>query len=833
MRKRILRVLAVVLAILILAGIGGGVWVRSQLTGSLPRLDGQLEVVGIAAPVRVERDELGIPTIHAKNRPDLAYATGFVHAQDRFFQMDLLRRNSAGELAELVGPAVIEVDRKSRVHRFRDVAGRMLAAAPDDDRVILAAYTAGVNAGLAALRKKPFEYLLLDVEPAPWRAEDSALVMFSMYLDLQGEDAEDESTLGVLHDLLPEPMFDFLAPRGTKWDAPLQGEAFAVPPTPSGEVFDLRTTPPTTSARNDHLGGGRPARLELADATRRARRPPPNIFALPDSDDLDHFKPGSNNWAVAGSHTSDRRAIVADDMHLGLRVPHVWYRASFVWGDKDDPGGQQQITGATLPGTPAMVVGSNGHIAWGFTNSEGDWVDLVIVEPEGNDKKAYRTPDGPRAFEHHSEVIKVKGGADETLEVVSTIWGPIVDHDHLNRPRALRWVAHDPQGVNMGALRLESARTLDEAMRVANESGSPAQNFVVADRTGGIAWTILGRIPRRVGFDGRLPGSWADGARKWDGWLTPEEYPRIVNPANGRIWTANARVVDGPMLATLGDGGYDLGARASQIRDDLLAVDKADEADMLDIQLDDRAVFLEPWQKLLLSLLTAEAIADDARRQEARELVENWGGHAAIDSAGFRIVRGFRQAVIKQVLTSLTQTCKRADAKFDLARQDRSEGPVWQLITERPPHLLDPRYLTWDAMLLATLDATIDGLAPNGKSLADCTWGEYNTTKIQHPLSRAVPRLSPWLDMPGEPLPGDTANMPRIQGPAVGASQRMAVSPGHEEQGYFHMPCGQSGHPLSPHYADGHSAWSHGARTPFLPGPTMHVLVLFPADTSL
>lgn len=803
MRKRIFRVLAVLFAILILAGIGGGLWVRSQLTGSLPRLDGQVEVVGISAPVRVERDELGIPTIHAKNRPDLAYATGFVHAQDRFFQMDLLRRNSAGELAELVGPAVIVVDRKARVHRFRDVAGRMLVAAPDDDRAILAAYTEGVNAGLAALRKKPFEYLLLDVEPAPWRPEDSALVMFSMYLDLQGEDAEDESTLGVLHDLLPEPMFDFLAPRGTQWDAPLQGEAFAMPPTPTAEVFDLRQTRPTMAkvAWKEH--------------------------------DLDHFKPGSNNWAVAGSHTHDRRAIVADDMHLGLRVPHVWYRASFVWGDKNDPDGQQQITGATLPGTPAMVVGSNGQIAWGFTNSEGDWVDLVIVEPEGNDKKLYRTPDGPRAFEHHSEVIKVKGEADETLEVVSTIWGPVIDHDYMNRPRALRWVAHDPQGVNMSALRLESARTLDEAMRVANESGSPAQNFVVADRKGGIAWTILGRIPRRVGFDGRLPGSWADGTRKWDGWLTPEEYPRIVNPANGRIWTANARAVDGPMLATLGDGGYDLGARASQIRNDLLALDEADEADMLDIQLDDRAVFLEPWQKLLLSLLTPEVIADDVRRQEARELIENWGGHAAIDSAGFRIVRNFRQAVIKQVIASLTETCKKADPKFDLAHQDRSEGPVWQLVTERPPHLLDPRYATWDAMLLATLDATINGLAPGNTSLAEDTWGAHNTMKIQHPLSQAVPRLSRWLDMPSEPLPGDTANMPRIQGPAVGASQRMAVSPGHEEQGYFHMPCGQSGHPLSPHYADGHSAWSHGVRTPFMPGPTIHVLVLYPADTSL
>jgi penicillin G amidase len=175
---------------------------------------------------------------------------------------------------------------------------------------------------------------------------------------------------------------------------------------------------------------------------------------------------------------------------------------------------------------------------------------------------------------------------------------------------------------------------------------------------------------------------------------------------------------------------------------------------------------------------------------------------------------------------------RKADPKFDLAHLDRTEGPVWRLVTERPPHLLDPKYATWDAMLLATLDATIDGLAPGKASLADCTWGTYNRTKSQHPLSRAISQLSRWLDMPSEPLPGDTANMPRIQGPSVGASQRMAVAPGHEDQGYFHMPCGQCGHPWSPHYADGHPAWVHGVRTPFLPGPTIHVLVLYPADAS-
>ena len=309
---------------------------------------------------------------------------------------------------------------------------------------------------------------------------------------------------------------------------------------------------------------------------------------------------GSNNWAISAKRTADGRAIVANDMHLGIRVPHIWYRASFVWPEADGATTDQRITGLTLPGTPAMVVGSNGHIAWGFTNTQADWADVVIVDVDPHDKESYLTPKGPQKFVHHSEKIKVKDAPDAVLDVVDTIWGPVIETDAKNRPRVWRWVAHDTEGVNMGLLKLESARTLEESLRLANLAGAPGQNFVVADEKGRIAWTVMGRLPRRVGFEGRLPSSWADGSHRWDGYLKPEEYPRIIDPADGRIWTANARVVSDDLLARLGDGMYDLGARAQQIRDDLRKLDKANEADMLKIQLDDRAVFLERWRKLLV-----------------------------------------------------------------------------------------------------------------------------------------------------------------------------------------------------------------------------------------
>ncbi len=210
--------------------------------------------------------------------------------------------------------------------------------------------------------------------------------------------------------------------------------------------------------------------------------------------------------------------------------------------------------------------------------------------------------------------------------------------------------------------------------------------------------------------------------------------------------------------------------------------------------------------------------------------MEGWGGHASIDSASYRVVRAFRERVRGLVLDPLLAPARAKDGKRlrpGTAPNARWEGPVWALVTERPAHLLDRRYESWDALLLDALDATVLELTSDGRPLGDHTWGERNTALIRHPLSRAVPQLGAWLDMPREPLPGDN-HMPRFQSPSAGASERFAVSPGREEQGYFHMPCGESGHPLSPHYADGHAAWVRGEKTPFLPGPAVNVLTLVP-----
>ena len=701
--RKLAMTLAATVALGLVAACGFALWAYLQLRASAPVLEGTVALPGLTAPVVVERDELGVPAIQARARLDVARVTGFLHAQERFFQMDLLRRSAAGELAALFGAAALPADRAARVHRFRARSRRALAALGDEDRALIGVYTEGVRAGLEALAAPPFEYLLLGARPEPWRPEDTALTTLAMYMVLQQPAGARESALGVMHDVLPGPLFEFLAAPTTLWDAPIVGGPLPAPPIPGPEVFDLRSR----------------SRPELASIGR-------SVPALSDPAGWE-LAAGSNNWAVAGSLTDHGGALVADDMHLPLSVPNIWYRASFEYPDAR---GERRVVGVTLPGTPAIIVGSNGDVAWGFTNSNGDWGDLVVLELDPDNRNRYRTPGGWRDFEHFSETLEVRDGEDEVIEVVETVWGPVIDRDHRGRLRAYRWVAHDPRAGNLEILRLESAESVAEALEIANRAGVSAQNFTVGDREGHIAWTIIGPIPRRFGHDGQLPSSWADGRRGWDGWLSPDEYPRVVDPASGRIWTANNRIVEGEMLAKIGPGAFVNSARARQIRDDLLAADHFDERDLLAIQLDDRALFLTPWRDLLLEVLDDAAVRNDARRAELRRFTQDWGGRAAVDSVGYRMVRAFRLGVESRVFPALTTRCAEADPRFDYGQTGRQqEGPLWSLVSERPLHLLDPRFASWDALLLDAVDRLLDDFASDGSDLGSPLYASSSPPK--------------------------------------------------------------------------------------------------------
>lgn len=802
------RFLGWTLTVAAVAAIAIALGARVMIGRSLPVVDGEVTVAGLAAPVTIARDALGVPTITAQSRVDLARAAGFVHAQDRFFQMDLQRRQAAGELAELVGAAAVNADRRQRVHRFRDVARRAVALVTPAYRAELEAYAAGVNAGLAALAAPPFEYLALRVDPAPWQPEDTMLTLIAMYVTLQGGQWEFEQTLGTMADVLPAPMFEFLAGRATDWESPIVGDVTPVPPIPGPDVFTLTRAPKAATARLDAA----PDR----DLPWWAQLPRDEAATI-----------GSNNWAVSAAHSTTGAAIVANDMHLRLAVPNIWYRATYVLPDDRAPGRTRTLSGVTLPGGQQLAVGSNGDIVWGFTNSAGDWSDLVIVEPVPGDSTRYQTPAGPRAFDSHRETIVVKGGAPVTVDVRGTIWGPVVSRDRRGRDLALRWVAHDPAVLAADPVRVAEARSVDEAVAAAPGASAPAQNLVVGDRSGRIAWSIYGTMPRRVGYAGDVPTSWADGTHRWDGYLGFDEQPRVVDPPGGRLWTANARVVGGEAGARIGDGGQADGIRAWMIRDDLQRRDRFDERALFDIALDNRSLYLDRWRDVLRDVLTPDAARTTPLRAEARGLLDSaWPGTTAIDSVAYRLVRAYRLTVSRMVMESLTAGVKAAAPDFDYTAIRRLEGPLWRLVHERPAHLLDPAYATWDAFLLAALDRTLATLTASGP-LAQRTWGEQNTADVAHPLSAAVPLLSRWLNMPREPLPGDVY-VPRVMAPRSGASERFVASPGHEATAILHMPGGQSGHPLSPHYGDQQGAWVAGAPLPLVPGPSLHMLTLRP-----
>ncbi len=788
MKRWIRRGLWLLLALVLLVAASG----YALFAGSEAKLDGTVTLKGLSAPVTITRDRLGVVDIDAANRADLAYALGFVHAQERFFEMDLQRRMAAGELSALVGPAALKLDMDHRRHRFRERDRALLASLPPNQLTDLAAYRDGVNAGLKALHVRPWEYLLLRVKPKPWRMEDTLLTVDAMFLDLnRNGDNRRELEIEQLRKALPAPVAALLMARSSRWEAPLQGDPSAPPTLPDARTFSLREAAPAPAATVAMVG------------------PEP-------------FFPGSNNFAVAGSLTGSG-AIVADDMHLSLRVPDIWFRARLRY--RDDIGAPVELNGVTLPGTPLLVAGTNGHIAWGYTNTYGDWMDWVRVDLDPKDPGRYRTPDGWATIQRHAEIIQVKGGADRTLMVRDTIWGPIMGKDVDGTPLALKWIAHLPRTHNLNLLKLEQTDTVHEALLIAPTIGMPPQNFTVGDADGHIGWTLTGNaLPLRSGIDPLVPGDWSTLGTGWIGFASPLQYPRIEDPVDGRLWSANNRTVSGDWLDLEGDGGYDRGARAQQIRDDLMARNRFTPDSMLQIQLDDRAVFLTRWQRLLQSVLKAHP---EARLGTLRKLTEHWQGRAAIGSVDYRLVREFRTHVVERALAPFVARVRKRYPDFNLPMQ--SEAAVWALVQQQPMNLLDPRYTDWSALLLdAARDVNTSLNSPPG-TLASRTWGQRNTAHICHPLARALPRfLARHLCMPAQPLPGDH-NMPRVQSPTFGASERFGIQPGHLDRSYLHMPGGQSDHPLSPFFGAGHADWAAGRPTPLLPGPAVYKLTLEPA----
>ena len=760
------------------------------VASSLPKMEGSIALAGLHGEVAVDSDAWATPDISAKNRSDAYRVLGYLHARDRLFQMELMRRKSAGRLAELFGSPAAQLDVQQRKYQFESAAKAIVDALPSDSRQVLQAYVDGVNAYLQRSNILPPEFLILHHTPETWRPEDSLLVALGMFQTLGDGQEQDERMLSVMEKALPPELTAFLTPDEDPYARVLLGGRQSRRPA--------RPIPGRVLAQLRHSGP-----------------------VLSGAIDVDSVIAGSNNWAVAGQKTRDGRAIVANDMHLSLGVPNIWYRAALNYQGK-------LLTGVTLPGLPLLVVGSNGRIAWGFTNVDADVLDLIKLELNPDNPSEYRTAQGWRLFETRTETIRVKDAKDLVVPVKLTHWGPVSPQQLLGQPVALHWTALDPAAVDLGLLDMDRAETLEQAIAVMNRAGSPAQNVVMADDQGHIAWTLMGRFPNRQGFDGSSSRGWTEPGVGWQGYIHPADLPRIVDPSEGYLVTANNRTLGREYPHVIGHN-YANGYRAYRIAERLQRMDKVTEQDFLDLQLDTRSGFYDFYQQLALQALDDKSLQDPALR-EIKTYLGAWNGKMDRDSLGIGLLIPFRQKLAETVFAPAIQRCRQVDPDFKYAWR-QMDTPLRALLEAKLPDTLpDEHYASWQALIVDVLKNSAAGLKQQHSSanLSELTWGKINRLAIRHPFSKMLPALSWLLDMPEADSPGCRSACVRIIGGGHGASERMAVSPGHFEDGILHMPAGQSGHILSPHYRDQQAAWESGKALAFLPGASLQRIVFHP-----
>jgi penicillin G amidase len=778
------------------------------IRASVPKLEGNTTVPSLSQLVLVGRDANGTVKLGALNELDAMRALGYVHAQERFFEMDLTRRSAAGELSELLGKVTLDRDKEKRLYRFRARLTADFPNLPESQRTLLKTYTEGVNAGLTDLPVRPWQYLALRTQPQPWTEVDSLLVVAEMYSMLQLRSIDGQFGDSLLREQLSAPIFQWLKPRGGTWDGALDGSVMPPIPMPTAEEWSIAREKATPSA------------------------PVQTVMHFPHAQNANENDSmiGSNAWAISGALTapsSTGGAMLSNDMHLGLQVPNIWFRAEIMLLASGNTPDKRRVAGVTLPGIPGVVVGSNGNIAWGFTNSYGQWFEWVPAK--GMETNIV------------NETINVKGGEPVTFAVRETTIGPIAKK-HDGHDYALAWTALKPGAIDIKLSELAGAEDVTTALDITNRAGMPHQNLFVADKRGNIGWTIAGKMPQRRGVSMTSP---RPGFTRPDEAtlprLDPARVPRITNPANHRLWSGNNRQLGGDGGALIGDGGFDMGARGQQIRDRLLERTQFNEQQLINIQYDNEARFMKRWADLAnLAKLpvdigssdkntgnkTDKSNAGDAEMMSALKTWQTQNGKADTDQVGYRIVRAFRYRVIDELWKSWIADIAPATAKH-AAWDGRFEYAVWQAVTERPAYLLPKSFKSWDDFLAAQAEWVKNDLITQHGNIKDATWGARNKAAIKHPFSRILPALSPYLDMPATPQSGDS-NMPAVAAPTFGASQRLSVTPGKEENGILTMPGGQSGHPLSPFYGAGHKQWATQKSMPLLAGEAQYTLLLRP-----
>ena len=814
-------ILGVLVVLLLLVAGVGMLWIHRAVVAALPVVDGTLQLAGLSAPVTVRRDGHGVPHIEAATVDDLLLAQGYTTAQDRLWQMDGLRRNASGELAEVLGKGLVEHDTAQRVLQFRSVAERIYHSLPDADRHRSERYAAGVNLFIAQNRDRlPAEFRLLHYEPRPWTGVDSVLIGLNMVQSLDTHWDVKLARERIAEHLHNPKLEAELYPVGSWRDQP-----------PSSAVADMTLPHPAPPAESDEDDDRSQARNERPDPKlpngedlARLRR----SLGLPNCDGCGPgamLAAGSNNWTIAGKHTASGRPLLSNDMHLGLSVPNIWYMA-----DLKAPG--LHVAGVTLPGLPLVVAGHNDHVAWGFTALYADVQDLYVEKLDG--KGNYAGPSGewlPLAHAH--EVIHVRFGADVPVDVELTAHGPLLTpiFKRETRPIALRWTLYDPALAAIPLYELNIASNWQQFSSALGAWCWPTQNVVYADDQGHIAYHAVGKAPVRPG--GLMGVPIQDAQHEWLGYIPFDEMPSAYDPPSGLLATANSRV-------TANDTKFPLTLewaepyRAERVYMDLRGRDGLTRADMLAVQTD---IYSAVDQELAHRFAYAIDHTDgaDSRLKQAADLMRSWDGRMSTDSPAASIILRARSAfwplILEPKLGSDAEDYRWSESNF-AEEEIIMHGGAAGAVNATPSEWLPSGYKDWDALLT---EAVRRGLAA-GKAPADLAqwkYGDWHVVDLEHPLFQLLPWFKQWSGTGRQPQSGDTTTIKQV-GLAFGPSQRFTMDWGALDDSTENIVLGESGNPASQWFRDQWPAWYGGTTFPLafsdgaVAGQATHTLKLVP-----
>jgi penicillin amidase len=795
------------LLVLVLLLGGWGYW---RVRQCLPQLDGEVQVKGLAAPVAVLRDAHGVPHLRAHSLEDVIFAQGYVTAQDRLFQMDLSRRLAQGELAEIFGERALKLDVESRTLGIPAVLERAAAAADEGSHTLVDAYARGVNAYISThAAALPVEFAVLHYQPHSWRMVDSVAVGLNMFKALSTTWPQDLVRERIRARVSPELYAD-LFPDHSLLDRPVAeslGPAAGEPTTPPGSA-DL---PPASAAFSPFSRLSSDSQWQDSGLFRNPPTPQSLSSSVPlfldSTGETSATALGSNNWVVSGKHTQSGKPLLANDPHLGHRVPSVWYMIHL-----KAPG--LNVSGVSLPGFPLVVIGHNERIAWGMTNTGPDVQDLYVETFNPQDPKHYRHNNQWVQAEEREETIKVRGKRDYRFTVRVTHHGPIISplipEQGGGRAIALRWTALDSGALRFALLDLDRAQNWVQFTSALRDWAGPEQNFVFADVKGNIGYYAPARIPIRKRGDGSVPVPGETGDYDWSGYIPFDKLPHTYNPASGIIATANGRVVPDayPFFIT---HQWDAPYRTARIFQLLEQPGKRFAAsDMRAIQTDIYALDDE-WLAAQLVAAGDRHAPQTADAQYALGLLRGWDGEARVDSSATLVCEVARQTLLERIL--------RPKLGHDLSGYNWPMRQVFvaNVVDGRLARWLPPGDADFDVTLIRSLEEAVrqlPGLA-HTHDRAGWRWGDTVALTFHHPLGGASPMLARLFDVGPFPQAG-TARTVKATTRDHGPSMRIVDDLSDFDNSVQEITLGESGQVLSAYYRDQFQTWYEGGNLPML-----------------